>query len=460
MARTDSLEHFLTDAAAAIRLKCGTSAQMNPNEMIDTINSTSLYNVNNYTNPQLIDIYPGFAYRDGAKSFFDTFPQPFLEHLNKVGSYKINFYDFRYAHEDDNFNAFVPKGIVNSLNFAYCAGIKNLNLCLWNFNSTVNNMNFCNCFQLSSLTFSDAIKNINSLNFSDCHNLQLINNFNNKIPSNLAHVFYNCYNLDFNFLLDWNLQKINNLFVAFESSNFQHLNIFNNRSMDIQNVVGAFNNTKISIPDNCVLNFWNCNYCGRMFHNCKYITDAHFQEFNICLSSNVVEMFSNCENLISFSFDGWDINNTNSLSNMFYNCYNLTHFGGITFAENGIPKKITNLSYMFYNCCNLYWMSQGTWLQLLRGGKENINNITKMFYNCNNLEPTSLAMFIELVIDALNIEAFPAAQRNLNNKNTYSPFSGSNINLNNSDYVIDYLVGEGGFNGDVISNLTSKGWKI
>ena len=39
MARTDSLEHFLTDAAAAIRLKSGTSAQMNSNEMINNINS-------------------------------------------------------------------------------------------------------------------------------------------------------------------------------------------------------------------------------------------------------------------------------------------------------------------------------------------------------------------------------------------------------------------------------------
>ena len=39
MARTDSLEHFLTDAAAAIRLKSGTSAQMNSNEMINTLNN-------------------------------------------------------------------------------------------------------------------------------------------------------------------------------------------------------------------------------------------------------------------------------------------------------------------------------------------------------------------------------------------------------------------------------------
>ena len=48
MARIDSLEHFLTDAAAAIRLKSGTSAQMNSNEMINTLNNISEEMISSY----------------------------------------------------------------------------------------------------------------------------------------------------------------------------------------------------------------------------------------------------------------------------------------------------------------------------------------------------------------------------------------------------------------------------
>ena len=110
------------------------------------------------------------------------------------------------------------------------------------------------------------------------------------------------------------------------------------------------------------------------------------------------------------------------ISSMFSSCNKLTTLDVSRWSTN----NITDLYATFSNCHNL------TTINVSRWNVRNVSNVSGMFASCNNLTNDSVLDIARMLCN-INISKIPAAQRNLMNNNSRSPFSGTKFN--NSYYT-------------------------
>ena len=284
MARTDSLEHFLTDAAAAIRLKSGISAQMNSNEMINNINSWTSESVRDYVINEVIDEDRGIEDASIEVAFFNSIPETYFNYLmNTTTNLSYAFSEF-YALS--NINNLIPSKPINNMYncFYSCRNLISLDLSKWNL---VNNLDFgrafssCNNLRTISLP-NDIILRDPWSAFYNCENLIFLNGRNIKVYNSADSLFSSCKNLDFKCLENWNLYPTTSLSYAFTNSGLTNINFFTNKIFNTRNIADMFSGCKnLELDASLNFNFWNANDCSGLFRGCSKITSFMPQYFDI-----------------------------------------------------------------------------------------------------------------------------------------------------------------------------------
>ena len=455
MARTDSLEHFLTDAATAIRLKSGTSAQMNSNEIINNINSWTSESVRDYVINEVIDEDSGSDDASIEVAFFNSIPETYFNYLMNITTNLS--YAFSEFYALPNINNLIPSKPINNMYncFYSCRNLISLDLSKWNL---VNNLDFgrvfssCNNLRTISLP-NDIILRDPWSAFYNCENLMFLNGRNIKVYNNADSLFSSCKNLDFKCLENWNLYPTTSLSYAFTNSGLTNINFFTNKIFNTRNIMHMFVGCKnLELDTSLNFNFWNANDCSGLFMDCSKITSFMPQYFDIGQSNSLQGFFMGCSSLTSVSFDNMNIQNVKNLSGMFTNCSKLESVGGISFVSP--IGEITNVYGMFSNCRNLNLVSYG-WMQQIFGNT-NLNTIDRMFANCHNLSITSIGTILQF-IKGLDVSRFNISSLNLSNKRSGSPFYNTNINLVNEEFLTELTV-DGSFQRNEVEELAQRGW--
>lgn len=453
MARTDSLEHFLTDAAAAIRLKSGASAQMNSNEMINNINSWTSDSVRDYVINEVID-----EDRESDASievaFFNSIPETYFNYLMNTATNLS--YAFSRFYALPNINNLIPSKPINNIDgcFYSCKNLISLDLSKWNLVNLSFDSVFRFCSNLRTISLpNDIILYRPWSAFQNCENLIFLNGRNIKVYNNADSLFSSCKNLDFKCLENWNLYPATSLSYAFTNSGLTNINFFTNKIFNTRNIVHMFVGCKnLELDTSLNFNFWNANDCSGLFMDCSKITSFMPQYFDIGQSNSLQGFFMNCSSLTSVSFDNMNIQNVQNLSSMFANCNKLESVGGISFVSP--IGEITNVYGMFSNCRNLNLVSYG-WMQQIFGNT-NLNTIDRMFANCHNLSITSIGTILQF-IKGLNVSRFNISSLNLSNKRSGSPFYNTNINLVNEEFLTELTI-DGSFQRSGVEELAQRGW--
>ena len=454
MARTDSLEHFLTDAAAAIRLKSGTSAQMNSNEMINNINSWTSDFVRDYVINEVID-EDNESDAGIEVAFFNSIPKAYFNYLmNTATNLSHAFYEF-YALS--NINNLIPSKPINNIYscFYSCRNLISLDLSKWNL---VNNLDFDSAFRFCSNLRTISLPNDIILYrpwgaFQNCENLIFLNGRNIKVYNSASLLFSSCKNLDFKCLENWNLCSTTSLEHAFTNSGLTNTNFFINKIFNTRNIADMFAGCKnLELDASLNFNFWNANDCSGLFRDCSKITSFMPQYFDIGQSNSLNWFFMNCSSLTSVSFDNMNLQNVQNLSYMFTNCNKLESVDGTIFTSPTV--EIKNVYKMFSNCMNLNSVSYG-WMQQMFGNT-NLNTIDGMFANCHNLSMTSIGTILQF-IKGLDVSRFNISSLNLSNKRSGSPFYNTNINLVNEEFLTELTI-DGSFQRSEVEELAQRGW--
>lgn len=463
MARTDSLEHFLTDAAAAIRLKCGTSAQMNSNEMINTLNNISEEMISSYiTQPVYQDGWEkGYAINT-TYAFFNSIPNGLWESIcNQSIIYNLSFAEWTGLQSFENYTTPITTQVRN-FDFRQCYNMRTINLSgITNYTPVSWENSFYGCFNVASITlpFNGDFSFENGRGtFQNCYNLSSIVGIENlKLNNNtrLYATFENCKKLKFNFLSSWDLFNIGNLNNAFKYSNL-HLNdlkYFSNIQMPVcTDVSNAFTGSNIENLIDLNLNFCNAKNSSYLFYNSQILQQINNCTINLSQSNNAYEMFGWSHNLTYADLSNFYMNNVKNCSCMFIGCDNLES----VICQRGIFESPIDLSGMFRDCNNLtnlpghlFWSSVD-W--------SNVNDIEQMFLHCNKLSQVSIARALYL-INSINIQKIPASSRNLSQTNYRSPFYSTNINVGNGEFLDELATAGGGpFDYDMWNSLINAGW--
>ena len=453
MARTDSLEHFLTDAAAAIRLKSGTSAQMNSNEMINNINSWTSDSVRDYVVNEVIDEDRG-SDASIEVAFFNSIPEAYFNYLmNTATNFSHAFYEF-YALS--NINNLIPSKPINIDScFNSCRNLISLDLSKWNL---VNNLDFSDvfsfCKNLRTISLpNDIILRDPRSAFYNCENLIFLNGRNIKVYNSADSLFSSCKNLDFKCLENWNLYPATSLSYAFTNSGLTNINFFTNKIFNTRSIMHMFVGCKnLELDTSLNFNFWNANDCSGLFMDCSKITSFIPQYFDIGQSNSLQGFFMNCSSLTSVSFDNMNIQNVQNLRYMFENCNKLESVEGMVFTSPTV--EIKDVYRMFSNCRNLNQISDRWMHQMF--DLTNLNTIDGMFANCHNLSITSIGTILQF-IKGLDVSRFNVSSLNLSNKRSESPFYNTNINLVNEEFLTE-LTADGSFQRSEVEELAQRGW--
>ena len=462
MARTDSLEHFLTDAAAAIRLKCGTSAQMNSNEMINTLNNISEEMISSYiTQPVYQDGWEKGRAINATYAFFNKIPNSLWKSICGQSTIQnLSFAEWTGLQSFENYTTPITT-MVKGLNFRQCYNLRTINLSgITNYNS-INLINsFYGCFNVANiiLPLNGNFSFENGYGaFENCYNLSSIIGIENlKLKDNaqLFSMFKGCKKLNFNFLSSWDLFNIGNLNNTFSNSNM-HLNdlkYFSNTPLSAcTSLTATFGGSNIENLIDLNLNFYNAKDSTILFSNCPMLQRVDNCTINLNQSNNAYLMFGVSENLTYVNLSNFDMKNVKDCSSMFSHCNKLENI----VCDKGLFESPIDLSWMFYECNNLINIPGGLFWSSIDWS--NVNDVSRMFEGCNKLSDFSIGWALYLM-NSINIQKIPAASRNLSQSNSRSPFYASKINVNNRDFLEELAMSGTAFDYEMWMSLINAGW--
>ena len=335
MARTDTLGNFLTDVAAAIREKKGTTDTILASNFDTEIASIE----GGGTEPMFTGSYD----RQGLKQIGWTDEE--INYYNQKGV-QWNASEDEYfkltqtelAGDDSKNTRFLPKNSTKTSfdNYYKLLAIPQLDT------SNVSNMNrmFYNCYSLTTIPQLDT-SNVTTMfdMFSYCYSLTTIPQLNTSKVTNMNDMFNRCVSLKTIPQLD--TSKVT--------------------------ATGNMFNGCVSLKTIPQLDTSNITNMNNMFYNCYSLKTI--PELDTSKAIYMSSMFGGCYSLTRIP--QLNTNNVTTTANMFYNCQNLSNIPQLD------TSKVTNMSYMFYNCQNLSNIPQLD--------TSNVTNINSMFYNCYSL---------------------------------------------------------------------------
>ena len=160
-------------------------------------------------------------------------------------------------------------------------------------------------------------------NFSTTNNI-IILEWNENLES-LDNLFYNCKDINFIDLSDFNSSLITSIQYLFSGcSSLSSINFKNFNTSLIKNMTG-------------------------MFADCSSLKELDLSNFNTNKIYNMSGIFSGCSSLISLDISSFDASFVKNMSFMFYNCSSLKSLN----LTNFDTSKVVNISHMFYACKSL-----------------------------------------------------------------------------------------------------------
>jgi len=295
MARTDTLPHFLTDVADAIRTKTGESLPI-------------------------------------QASNFDTA----IENIPSGGEYApsyVSFYNFPGSSLEDEIEGLDTSNIttMNSM-FYNCKELPLLDI------STFNTSNVTNMYNMFSSSIKLATIDMTGLDVSKVTTLQM--------------AFYNCPLLT-NIIGfgDLEFSSIERLNSAFQMSKISNISINCGEKHPVSEATSAFENCTELLS--ATITGMECASFSSLFSGCNKLTQVSFINCSLPQSGGggyLSYMFSNCSNLTSIDLS-WIDNSNRNLSqsrNMFSNCTSLTHID----LRCLVFSKCGNTSAMFGTSSN------------------------------------------------------------------------------------------------------------
>lgn len=320
MARTDDITHFLTDVAAAIKIKLRDNTDI-PASNFDTailnIESTGTYQVKSIainTNTTTT-VTPDVGY-DAIEQLTITTNIPTAILQDK--SYVFNTNQSVTLLPDTGYNGFNSIGVTVNVP----SGGKSLLPDGIKFQGST-----CPEIDLSQFDTSDITST--SFMFANCINLINVNlaDLNTSNVTNMAGMLWNCFNLT----------NIN--LTTFDTSNVTNMGHMFYDCQNLRNIdLTAFNTS-------------NVTNMSAMFLNCINLTDVNLTTFDTSNVTTMTYMFNNCVNLTNIDLTSFNTNNVTNIANLFRDCTSLTTIIGI---ENMNLSSLAVFSQnIFNNCHNL-----------------------------------------------------------------------------------------------------------
>ena len=317
MARTDTLGNFLTDVAAAIREKKGTTDTILASNFDTEIASIE----GGGTEPMFTGSYD----RQGLKQIGWTDEE--INYYNQKGV-QWNASEDEYfkltqtelAGDDSKNTRFLPKNSTKTSfdNYYKLLAIPQLDT------SNVSNMNrmFYNCYSLTTIPQLDT-SNVTTMfdMFSYCYPLTTIPQLNTSKVTNMSSMFYSCDSLT-------TIPQLNTSKVTATGNMFNGcVSLKTIPQLDTSNITNMNNMfyncySLKTIPE---LDTSKAIYMSSMFGGCYSLT--RIPQLNTNNVTTTANMFYNCQNLSNIP--QLDTSNVTNINSMFYNCYSLTTLGGL-----------------------------------------------------------------------------------------------------------------------------------
>lgn len=465
MARTDSLRHYLSDVADAIRTAGGTAEKIKVSEFDNAILNISgggnggnepIINIQTVHTPEQIRFskYPVATFNPIGlnTSKVTDMTNMFSNSINLVKANLVNFNTEKVTNM--------------AYMFSNCSNLQSIDLSNFNTSKVIDMVYmFSNCSNLQSIDLSnfntEKIINFTGM-FSNCgivgnnNKLNLTNIIKGNSATNVGYMFYNCPNLTELELVNFNAGKLQNGFnsMFMHCNNLTTLNLANFNGININTISNRYDafeecpNLKyinLSNFNSTCLDLWPGRHFEKLhmlesidvsglcrngidgkidisglFEGCSNLKTVNISNLLInCPPTSLSCIFSGCTNLnvdnIVFDFDG-----ITSLGGAFNGCHQLTSFDFETQVLN--MQSLVSISSMFSNCINLKTIN----LSNLSTG--NISSMSELINGCYNL--TSVDM---------------------------SYFNGSNINISDSDSYPKHLLNTIGSNY-FVQNLNLSYW--
>ena len=184
---------------------------------------------------------------------------------------------------------------------------------------------------LVSLICDKKITNMNSM-FANVLNLEDISTFENWDVSDvkdMSFMFYNCKNIkDFSPIKKWDVSKVENMELMFSNVLITDVEfLYNWKVFNVKNMYGIFENCNKLENVNGLI-YWNVSSVidfSNTFSGCKNLVNiTGLAKWDVSSAEKMVRTFANCVGLTDVScLSGWDISNVKSMDKMFEKCVNL-----------------------------------------------------------------------------------------------------------------------------------------
>ena len=443
MARTDSLRHYLSDVADAIRTAGGTSEKIKVSEFDEAILNLTGGGGNGGNEP-VIDIQTVHTPEQIRFSYYPvTTFNPAGLNTAKVSNMSYMFYNSQNL-MTANLISFNTANVTNmAAMFANCSNLQSVDVS--NFDTSkvtslsgmfqgtsllttvnLNNFKTNNVITFNSMFAKSGISGINGkLNltdrikgdlatnvsgmFANCPNLIELElaNFNApKMINSVGKIVENCPNLVSLNLANFNGVNINYFSEWAEHSAFENCN--NLKYINLSN----FNGTRLdmwpgrhfanlpSLESIDVSGLCKDGVAGEidivdLFENCQNLKSVNISNLLInCPPTSLAGIFRNCTN-INTDYIIFDFDNISSLAGAFENCFQMTSFN---FQKQILNiQALQNIDYMFANCTNLHTVDISNF------SKYNMS-MYSIFYGCYNLQTVNASYFNG---ENINLANFP-----------------------------------------------------
>lgn len=235
--------------------------------------------------------------------------------------------------------------------FHFCQSISSLDLSSWDINKS---------------------KTINMNNmFNGMHTLTTIGDISSWggiKPSNMSHIFANCYLLDGINISEWDVYAVQNM--------------------------------------------------GNIFSDCHNITYLDLSNWNTHSLTVLEFAFTRCYNLQNIGVDNWDVSQVASLECTFQECHSLKNLN----VSNWNVKSLTNMGHAFYSCSSLQILDLSSWktnklnrILYAFGGCEKIKRL-----DCQGFDVSDCESFQNTFLDTKSIENINVSTWNTSNVKNFS----------------------------------------
>lgn len=334
MARTDTLEHYLTDIADAIRAKTGETGPISASSF-----DTSIGGI-----PSGGSGYTGHVDEVGLLAAGWT--QSEINDFKENGISWDSDVDTLYQLDADDIAGTKPTQAKK----------------YWDSTVGVRTGNYNNWYNIIAIPSSKSTST--AFKFSNCHNLRYMPKKDLTNATGLASTFYNCYNLRSIGGFE-NSSTITNTNQMFNNCyNIQEVPLFDTQNVTDMSKMFNYCHSLKTIP---TFNTGKVTNMNNMFAECVSLETIPL--INTSKVTNMSGMFYGCRALKSIPV--FDTSSATNMSSMFYYCDSLE---AVSLSDT---SKVTNMNSMFYGCYALQ--------SIAAMDTSGVTDMGSMFYDCRCL---------------------------------------------------------------------------